>query len=84
MGKWGEVWRAERTIGELGFGSCGLVWRAFLCAFGTCGNLKVAELVPAKVIELEGDNEYVYAMMSNIHASCGKWGDVTGVRELMR
>lgn len=84
MGKWGDVQGAKKLIGELGFGSCGLVWRALLGACGTCGDLKVAELAAAKVIELEGDKEFVYIMMSNIYAAYGKWGDVSMVRELMR
>ncbi|XAR54945.1 hypothetical protein NMG60_11030292 [Bertholletia excelsa] len=84
MGKWGAVSRAERMIRELGFESCGLVWRALLGACGSCGDQKVAELAAGKVIELEGDKEFVYVMMSNIYASCGKWGDVSSVRELMR
>lgn len=84
MGQWGEVWRGERMICELGFGSCGLVWRALLGACGACGDLKVAELAAAKVIELEGDKEFVYVMMSNIYATYGEWGGVSVVREVMR
>ncbi|KAI8546589.1 hypothetical protein RHMOL_Rhmol07G0130700 [Rhododendron molle] len=84
MGQWGEVWRGERMICELGFGSCGLVWRAMLGACGACGDLKVAELAAAKVVELEGDKEFVYVMMSNIYASYGEWGGVSVVREVMR
>jgi len=80
----GDVQGAKKLIGELGFGSCGLVWRALLGACGTCGDLKVAELAAAKVIELEGDKEFIYIMMSNIYAAYGKWGDVSMVRELMR
>ncbi|PSR91585.1 Pentatricopeptide repeat-containing protein [Actinidia chinensis var. chinensis] len=84
MGKWGEVWRAEKMIHELGFGSCGLVWRALLGASGTCGDLKFAELVAAKVVELEGEKELVYVMMSNIYTACGKWDDASVVRQAMR
>ncbi|KAH7862704.1 hypothetical protein Vadar_008395 [Vaccinium darrowii] len=84
MGMWGEVWRGERMICELGFGSCGLVWRALLGACGACGDLKVAELAAAKVIELEGDKEFVYVMMSNMYAAYGEWDDVSMVREVMR
>ncbi|KAK9274689.1 hypothetical protein L1049_021940 [Liquidambar formosana] len=84
MGQRGELWRAEKIIYELGFGSCGLVWRALLGACGACGDLKVAEVAAAKVLQLEGDNEFVYVMMSNINACYGKWGDVKVVRDLMR
>ncbi|KAA8521370.1 hypothetical protein F0562_012068 [Nyssa sinensis] len=84
MGRKGEVWRAEKMIYELGFGSCGLVWRALLGACATCRNLEVAEVAALKLIELEGDNDYVYVMMSNIYACYGKWGDASAARELMR
>ena len=84
MGQSGEVWRAERMIFELGFGSCGLVWRALLGACGACGNLKVARTAASKVIKLEGDDDYVYVMLSNIYAFYGKWGHVREVRESMR
>ncbi|KAM7491209.1 hypothetical protein LguiA_034130 [Lonicera macranthoides] len=84
MGQEGEVWRAEKMINNLGFGLCGMVWRALLGACGVCGDIKVAEAAAAKVIELEGDNGFVFVMMSNIYACNGKWGDVSEVRKLMR
>lgn len=84
MGQRGEVWRAEKMIYELGFGSCGVVWRALLGACWSCGDLKVAEVAAAKVIELEGHNEYVYVMMSNMHACHGNWRDASVVRKQMR
>lgn len=61
-----------------------MVWRALLGACGVCGDIKVAEVAAAKVIELEGDNKFVFVMMSNIYACNGKWGDVSEVRRLMR
>ena len=84
MGQRGEVWRAERMIFELGFGSCGLVWRALLGACGACGNLKLARTAASMVLKLEGDDDYVYVMLSNIYALYGKWGHVREVRESMR
>ncbi|KAK6935172.1 E motif [Dillenia turbinata] len=84
MGTKGEVWRAEKLIYDLGFGSCGLVWRALLGACLTCWDLEVAEIAAAKVIELEGDKEYVFVMMSKIYAYYGKWVDAVTVRKLMK
>ncbi|XP_057976884.1 putative pentatricopeptide repeat-containing protein At5g47460 [Malania oleifera] len=84
MGQGGEVWRAQKMIYELGFGSCGIVWSALLGACGACGNLEVAEVAAAKVIELEGNDEFVYVIMSNIYSCYGKWGNASVVRELMR
>lgn len=83
MGQRGEVWRAKRMIYELGFGACGLVWRALLGACEACKDLRMAKTAAGKVIELEGDNEYVYILLSNISAYYGKWEDVRAVRKLM-
>ncbi|KAK7307782.1 hypothetical protein VNO77_41144 [Canavalia gladiata] len=83
MGQKGELWRAERMIHELGFESCGVVWRALLGACGTQADLQVAEIAAAKVIELERDEDYVYVMMSNMYASFGRWEDVNVIRDLM-
>lgn len=84
MGHEGEVWRAEEMIKRLGFESCGGVWRALLAACGVCGDLKVAETAARKVIDLEGDGEFVYVMMSNIYARFGKWEDAGATRKMMR
>ncbi|KAK2974993.1 hypothetical protein RJ640_012859 [Escallonia rubra] len=84
MGQEGEVWRAEKMINELGFASCGMVWKSLLGACVPCGDIEVAKAAAAKVIELEGDDEFVYVSMSNIYAQYGKWGDVGAVRKLMR
>ncbi|CAN1174636.1 Putative pentatricopeptide repeat-containing protein At5g47460 [Linum perenne] len=83
MGQNSEALCALRMIYDFGFGSCPVVWRALLGACGNCANLQVAKIAAAKVIELDGDDDYVYVTMSNISASCGKWGDVKKVRHLM-
>ncbi|KAL6181298.1 hypothetical protein ACLB2K_047953 [Fragaria x ananassa] len=80
MGQRGEVWRAEKLIFQLGFGACGSVWRALLGACGDCRDLMVAKYAAAKVIQLEGDDEYVYVKMSNLYAHYAKWEDVRVVR----
>lgn len=84
MGQKGELWRAERMIQELGFQSSGLVWRALLGACVTNKDLQVAETAAAKLMELEGNGDYVYVMMSNLYASYGRWEDVRVIRGLMR
>ncbi|XVE57644.1 hypothetical protein DITRI_Ditri04bG0106400 [Diplodiscus trichospermus] len=84
LGQGGEIWRAEKMIYELGFGSFGVVWKALLGACGVCKDLKVAMIAAAKVIVLEGYNDYVYVMMSNIFAHYQKWGEMSVMRKLMR
>ncbi|EOY24327.1 Pentatricopeptide repeat superfamily protein, putative [Theobroma cacao] len=84
MGQGGEIWRAERMIYDLEFGSCDVVWRALLGACGVCKDLKVAKIAAAKVIELDGSNDYAYVMMSNIFAHFHKWAEMSVMRKLMR
>ncbi|WJX60465.1 hypothetical protein P8452_45669 [Trifolium repens] len=83
MGQKGELQRAQRMIQELGFESCGVVWRSLLGACGTQEDLQVAEIAASKVIELERDEDYVYVMLSNMYASFGRWEDVNVIRSLM-
>ncbi|KZV45967.1 pentatricopeptide repeat-containing protein [Dorcoceras hygrometricum] len=84
LGQEGHLNKAEDMIKELGYSSCGMVWKALLNACVCCGNVEVAEVAAAKVIELESDFEFVYVMMSNIYASHGKWDDASGVRVMMK
>ncbi|KAK4365189.1 hypothetical protein RND71_016547 [Anisodus tanguticus] len=84
MGQEGDVSKAEKMIYELGFEKCGLVWKALLGASVTCGDIEIAEVAAAKVIELEGDNEFVYVLMSNMYALHRKWIDVGGMRKQMK
>nr|XP_043629463.1 putative pentatricopeptide repeat-containing protein At5g47460 [Erigeron canadensis] len=84
MGHEGEVWRAAEMINRLGFEPCGNVWRALLAACAICGDLEVAKIAAKKVIDLEGDGEYVYVMMSNIYSLFGKWEDARAMRKMMR
>jgi len=84
MGQKGELSRAQKMIHELGFESCGVVWRSLLAACGTQEDLQVAATAAAKVIELERNEDHVYVMLSNMYASCGRWEDVNVIRSLMR
>ncbi|KAK2649041.1 hypothetical protein Ddye_016530 [Dipteronia dyeriana] len=84
MGQNGEVCRAIWTIYQLDFTSYVVVWRALLGACVACGKFKVANISAAKVIRLEGGDDYVYVTMSNIFAGHGKWGEVSAVRKFMQ
>ncbi|XP_051131450.1 putative pentatricopeptide repeat-containing protein At5g47460 [Andrographis paniculata] len=83
MGQEGDVTKAVKMITDLGFDSCGIVWKALLGACGTSGSVEVAELAAGKVMELEGDDEYVYVMLSNIYASHGRWEEASCARRMM-
>lgn len=84
MGRNDEVWRAEKMINELGFRSCGPVWKALLGACRACGDMGVAKKAAEKVIELGGDREFAYVVLSNIDAARGRWVEAGEFREKMR
>lgn len=86
MAKDGKIDGAEKMIKELGFESCGVVWKALLSASVTRGKIDVAEIAAAKIIELEGDdNEDAFILlMSNLYAAHGRWNEVSRVRLLMK
>ncbi|KAL3497496.1 hypothetical protein ACH5RR_040228 [Cinchona calisaya] len=84
MGQEGKVYEAEKMIHQLGFEWSGAVWRPLLAACVSCGNVEVAEVAAEKVVQLEGNSEYVYVLMSNVYACHGKWADVSDIRELMK
>ncbi|GFP86313.1 putative pentatricopeptide repeat-containing protein at5g47460 [Phtheirospermum japonicum] len=84
MGREGDVSGAEKMIVGLGFDRCGVVWKSLLGACVACGDIQVADVAAKKLIELEGDSEFVYVMMSNIYALSGKWEDVGRIRKAMK
>ncbi|KAL3652211.1 hypothetical protein CASFOL_001892 [Castilleja foliolosa] len=84
MGREGDVSKAEKMIVGLGFDRCGVVWKSLIGACVACGDIRVADMAAKKLIELEGDSEFVYVMMSNINALHGKWEDVGCIRKAMK
>lgn len=84
MGQEGNVSNAVKMIYELGYEFCGMVWKTLLGACVTCGNVEVAEVAARMVMELEGDNEFIYVMMSNIYACHGNWDDAASIRRVMK
>ena len=53
----------------------------FARGYGTCGDRNVAELAAAKVVELEGEEELAYIMMSNIYAACQRGDEAAKCEE---
>ena len=84
MGHHGEVATAKKMIHELGFGSCKSVWKALLGACDECGNLVVAEVAAAKMVELGGADDFGYVVWSNINKRHGNWVYSNEVWKLMR
>ncbi|KAG9452291.1 hypothetical protein H6P81_005195 [Aristolochia fimbriata] len=84
LGQKGDTETAEKMIHDMGLDSCGSVWRALLGACKARGDVQLAEVAASKLIELEGDEEFVYVLLSNVYASEQRWVDVGRVRAVMR
>ncbi|GAB2282784.1 hypothetical protein Dimus_017319 [Dionaea muscipula] len=62
----------------------GGVWGALLGACRIHRNPDIAEIAAGHLFTLEPDSIANYILLSNIHGSAGRWGDVSRVRKLMR
>ncbi|KAJ8633617.1 hypothetical protein MRB53_026953 [Persea americana] len=60
------------------------VWGALLGACRIHGNIEMAELVAARLFQLDPQTVTYYVLMSNIYAEAGRWDDVARLRELMK
>lgn len=59
------------------------IWGSFLGACRTHGNVRLAEYIANKIINIEPGDASVYVMLSNIYAEAGMWDKVGIVRKLM-
>ncbi|XP_011627497.2 pentatricopeptide repeat-containing protein At2g29760, chloroplastic-like [Amborella trichopoda] len=60
------------------------VWGALLGACKIHGNVELAELSFERLLELDQRDGGYSAILSNIYANAGRWGDFARVREMMR
>ncbi|KAL3653501.1 hypothetical protein CASFOL_003182 [Castilleja foliolosa] len=59
------------------------VWGVLLRGCQNRGDLKLAESIIRKAVELKSDEAGVHVLLSNIHASMGQWSDAHQVRKWM-
>ncbi|KAL0317773.1 UNVERIFIED_CONTAM: Pentatricopeptide repeat-containing protein [Sesamum angustifolium] len=59
------------------------IWGALLGGCRERGNLKLAESIISKAIELRSEESGVHVLLSNIHASMGQWSDALQARKFM-
>lgn len=61
-----------------------VIWGALFCACRAHKNIKMAELVSERLLELEPKHPGSYVFLSNVYATVGRWEDVERVRVLMQ
>ncbi|KAL6533147.1 hypothetical protein OROMI_027259 [Orobanche minor] len=59
------------------------IWGALLKGCQERGDLKFAESIIRKAVELKSDEAGVHVLLSNIHASMGQWSDALRARKRM-
>ncbi|KAG8381343.1 hypothetical protein BUALT_Bualt06G0112500 [Buddleja alternifolia] len=77
------VEEAECLIKEMRVEPDIAIWGALLGGCRERGNLKLAESIISKAIEMNSGEAGVHVLLSNIHASMGRWSDALGARKLM-
>ncbi|XP_057466131.1 pentatricopeptide repeat-containing protein At2g13600-like [Actinidia eriantha] len=61
-----------------------VIWRSLLSACLGRRNLKLAEMVGNKLLELEPDDDGVYILLRNMYCSENRWEDALKTRKMMR
>ncbi|KAK7292212.1 hypothetical protein RIF29_07988 [Crotalaria pallida] len=60
-----------------------IIWRTLLGACSIHGDIELAELVKARLAEMDPNNSGDHVLLSNVYATAGKWKDVVSIRRTM-
>ncbi|KAK0580283.1 hypothetical protein LWI29_000257 [Acer saccharum] len=80
----GRLSDASWIAGKISKGMGTDFWRALLNGCVLHGNVKLAELVATKVIELEPEESDQAVLLSNVYASVGRFQDAAALRSSMQ
>lgn len=83
LGRAGLLDEARKVIDEMPMQADAGVLGALLGACKIHGNLKMAEEIWRRVIELDPRNSGRYVLMANLYAKEGRWEEVASIRKLM-
>ena len=84
LGRSGCLEEAEAMIRSMSHRADGVIWKTLLSACKTHKNAEMAESVAEHVLRLDPEDSASYVLLSNIHASGERWGDVSEVRRTMK
>ncbi|OVA06856.1 Pentatricopeptide repeat [Macleaya cordata] len=84
FGRAGQLEEALTFIEKMPIQPDFVIWGALFCACRAHKNIKMAELVSEKLLQLEPKHPGSYIFLSNIYAGVGRWEDVERVRLLMK
>lgn len=77
----GLLEEAYNLVKSLPSGLTASTVRTLLAACKVHGNTEMGEILGRRLLDLDPENSSVFAMVSNLYAEGGKWGEVARVRD---
>ncbi|KAF9605199.1 hypothetical protein IFM89_014312 [Coptis chinensis] len=84
LGRAGHIEEAHELIKSMPMDPHPIVWGALLSACRIHGNVKLAEEVALRLIELEPQSCGNYVLLSNIYSKAGRWDEAANLRRKMK
>ncbi|MQL92907.1 hypothetical protein Taro_025532 [Colocasia esculenta] len=84
LGRSGSLEEAEELIKSMSVEADAVIWKTLLSACKIHRETEMAKRVAVHVLSADPQDSASYVLLSNIHATAERWGDVSEVREIMR
>ncbi|KAL4398666.1 hypothetical protein AHAS_Ahas01G0314700 [Arachis hypogaea] len=82
-GRAAQLQKAYEFVCQMPISPNAIIWRTLLGACSIHGNIELAELVKARLAEIDPNNSGDHVLLSNVYAVAGKWKDVASIRRTM-
>ncbi|XP_023547190.1 putative pentatricopeptide repeat-containing protein At3g25970 isoform X2 [Cucurbita pepo subsp. pepo] len=83
-GRSGRLDEAKALIEEMPFKPNAMVWKTFLGACRSCGNVELACQVARHLLEMEPEEHCTYVLLSNMYGDLMRWEEKAKVKRLMK
>lgn len=83
-GRSGRLEEAKALIEEMPFKPDAMVWKTFLGACRSCGNIELACQVASHLLEMEPEEHCTYVLLSNMYGNLMRWDEKAKVKRLMK
>ncbi|KAA0064873.1 putative pentatricopeptide repeat-containing protein [Cucumis melo var. makuwa] len=83
-GRSGHLEEAKALIEEMPFKPDVTVWKTFLGACRSCGNVELACQVASHLLEIEPEEHCTYVLLSNMYGNLMRWEEKAKVKRLMK
>lgn len=84
FGRSGHLEEAKALIEEMPFKPDAMVWKTFLGACRSCGNIELACQVASHLLEMEPEEHCTYVLLSNMYGNLMRWEEKAKVKRLMK